>query len=117
MKLLLNPASEAKWCTHDDTGARFNIRPIDPAKYEEIRRKSLRSDKSLDISRWGANFAAAAIADWEGVGSKIAPAECCEETLRIFGANQAVNIMPWVIEQATSLEQYRDEEEAAAKNA
>ncbi len=118
VKLLLNPAAEAQACVHPDTGITFMVRPVPPEKYDEIRRASLNKDKALDVAKWGANFAVAAISDWgDEVGDKNGPLPCDEANLRTFGRNQAVNIMPWIVEQATSLDQFRAEEEDAAKNA
>jgi hypothetical protein len=117
MKLLLNPASEAQWNTHEESGARFKIRSINPAMHEEVRRKSLRSDGTLDISKWGGNYAVAAIEDWDGIGDSGSTAECNDANRQTFGRNQALNIMSWVVDKATSLDQYRVNEETAAKNA
>jgi hypothetical protein len=117
VKLLLNPAADARACVHPDTGITFMVRPITPEQYEAIRRASLTKDKGLDIVKWGTNFAVAAIEGWgDGVGDSNGALECNEANLRTFGRNQALNIMPWIIDQACSLDQYRIEEEAAAKN-
>jgi hypothetical protein len=126
VKLLLNPAADSRKCLHPDTGINFYIRPISPEQYEEIRRKSLSKERTLETPKWGANFAVAAIAAWgpqssddenqNTVGDANGAAECNEANLRIFGRNQAINIMPWIIDQACSLDQFRIEEEAAAKN-
>ena len=118
VKLLLNPAAAARACVHPDTGITFMIRAISPEKYNEIRNRSVNKDRGLDISKWGANFAVEAIEDWgDEVGDATGPLPCSEDNLRTFGKNQAVNIMPWVIDQATGLEQFRLDEEVAAKNA
>lgn len=118
IKLLLNPAAAAKACTHRESGVTFMVRPIAPEQFEEIRSRSLDADKNRDIIKWSENFAVAAIADWgNDIGDKNGPLPCTEDNLRTFGRNQAINIMPWVIDQATGLEQFRLEEEAAAKNA
>ena len=118
VKLLLNPAAAARACTHPDTGITFLIRAVSPDRYNELRKQSLNKDKNLEVGKWGANFAAAAIEDWgDEVGDASGPLPCTEENLRIFGKNQAINIIPWVIEQACSLDQFRIEEEVAAKNA
>lgn len=117
MKLLLNPATEAQWEVHEETGASFKIRPIDPAQYDDLRRKSCRSDKTLDVAKWGANFAVAAIEEWDGIGDGNETAECSDANKALFGRKQAVNVMPWIVDRATSLDQYRIKEEDAAKNA
>lgn len=118
VKLLLNPVAEAKECIHPETGVRFMIRPITPEKHEEVRRASLNKERMLDTGKWGANYAVAAIADWdEQIGDANGPLPCTEENLRTFGRNQAFNIIPWIIEQATGLDQYRVDEVTAAKNA
>lgn len=116
VKLLLNPAAAAQACLHAETGITFMIRAISPEKYDEIRRASLNKDKNLELTKWGANFAVAAIEGWgEEVGDENGPAACNEDNLRIFGSQQAVNIMPWVIERATSVDQFRLAEVGAAK--
>lgn len=117
MRLLLNPKAEAEWFDHHETGARFKVRPVAPDQYDKIRRACLRKDGTLDVAKWGGEFADAAIEDWEGIGDSDSdtPAECNDKNRRMFGRNQAVNIMPWIIEQATSLDRYRIEEEDAAK--
>lgn len=112
--LLINPKNE-KTITHVDSGATFDIRAISPKEYDDIRRKSCRNDKTLDVSKWGANFAQAAIGGWSGVGSGSEELPCDDANKRAFGAAQAVNVMPWIIEEATSLDFYKSEEEAAAK--
>lgn len=118
VKLLLNPAAEAKSCVHPDTGITFLIRAVSPEKYNELRGQSLNKDRTLDIGKWGANFAVEAIEGWgDEVGDANGPVECNEANLRTFGKNQAINIIPWVIEQATGLDQFRIDEEVAAKNA
>jgi hypothetical protein len=118
VKLLLNPAAEAKAFTHPETGITFHIRLVTPAEHEAIRAASRnKSSGVLDVSKWGENYAVKAIADWgDEVGDKTGPLPCNEANLRIFGRQQAVNIIPWIAEQATSLEQFRIEEETAAKN-
>lgn len=117
VKLLLNPKAEAQPCVHPDTGITFMVRPVSPDKHEEIRRKSLKNDRTLDVAKWGANFAVEAIAGWgDEVGDANGPVECNEANLRTFGRQQAVNIMPWIIDQAEGLNQFRVEEETAAKN-
>lgn len=118
IKLLLNPAADAKDCIHPETGITFSIRPVSPEQHEKLRRESLNQDKTLNIRKWGENYAVAAIAGWgDEVGDANGPVECSEANLRTFGRNQAINIMPWVIDQATSLDQFRIAEEAEAKNA
>jgi len=118
VKLLLNPAADSRACVHPDTGVTFMVRPISPEQYDEIRRASLGKDRTLDSAKWGANFAVAAIEDWgDEIGDKNGPLPCTEENLRTFGRNQAINIMPWIIDQACSLDQFRIAEEANAKNA
>lgn len=117
IKLLLNPAAAAKPCIEPQTGVKFMIRPISPEQHEKLRRASTDEDHTLNIRKWGENYAVAAIAGWgEEVGDANGPVECNEANLRTFGANQAYNIMPWVIERATSLDQFRVAEETAAKN-
>ena len=117
IKLLLNPAAEAKECIHPETGVKFTIRPINPAKQSEIRKASLGKNGEFDAAKWGANFAVEAIAGWDDqIGDATGPLECSDENKRTFGRNQAINIMPWIVDQATSLDQYRVEEETAAKN-
>lgn len=119
VKLLLNPAAEAKEFTHPETGIKFTIRMITPSEHEAIRTESRnKSSGVLDMSKWGENYAVKAIADWgDGVGDKNGPLPCTKDNLRVFGRNQAVNIIPWIAEKATGLDQFRIEEEAAAKNA
>ena len=118
VNLLLNPAAEAQACVHPDTGITFMIHSVSPAKYAELRAKSLGKGGTLDVPKWSENFAVAAIDGWgDEVCDTNGPVECNEANLRTFGRNQAINIMPWVIEQATSLEHFRIEEEDAAKNA
>lgn len=126
IKLLLNPAAAAKPCIEPQTDVKFMIRPISPEQHEQIRSASTNEDHTLNIRKWGSNYAVAAIAGWgpqdesdknqNTVGDANGPVECNEANLRTFGANQAYNIMPWVIERATSLDQFRVAEETAAKN-
>lgn len=116
VKLLLNPKADASRIEHPETGVAFTIRPVSPDKYAEIRRASMK-EGALDLAKWGANFAVAALDGWEGVGDSSGELPCTDENKRTFGRNQAINIMPWVIEQATSLDRFRVEEEDAAKNA
>lgn len=118
VKLLLNPAAETRACVEPQTGITFMIRPISPEQHEKIRRASLNADHSLNIRKWGENYAVAAISGWgDEVGDANGPVECNEANLRTFGANQAINLMPWVIDQATGIDQFRVTEETAAKNA
>jgi hypothetical protein len=118
IKLLLNPAAEARACTHPGTGVRFMIRPITPERYAELRRAAMKGDGEIDVKKWNGSMAVEVIADWgQDVGDKNGPLPCTDENKRIFGCNQAANIMPWVTDQACSLDHYRLEEEQAAKNA
>lgn len=117
VKLLLNPAADAKECTEPQTKIKFMIRPIQPEQHENIRRDSLNEDGTLSVKKWGANYAAAAISGWgKEVGDANGPVECTEANLRTFGASHAINIMPWVIDRATSLDHFRVKEETDAKN-
>lgn len=115
MKLLLNPKAEAQWFDEPQTGARFLVRAINPETYENLRRKSNGADGKFSAAKWGQNFAEAAIEDWDGVGDGDTPAECTAANRRVFGKHQAFNMIPWIVDRATSLDRYRAEEEEAAK--
>lgn len=123
-KFLLNPKNEGQVHVHPESGISFRIRPITADQHDELRRKSLKEDKALDFPKWGANYAVAAIADWnprEGhddatVYDDKGPVECTEANLRVFGRNQCLNIIPWIVEKATGLNQFVIAEEAEAKN-
>jgi hypothetical protein len=118
IKLLINPAAEARACIHPETGVEFMIRPISPEKYAAVRKASLDRHGDLDMPKFGENMADAAIANWDDqIGDTNGPMECNEKNKRLFGRNHALNIMPWITDQATSLDQYRLDEEQAAKNA
>lgn len=122
-KFLLNPKAEGQVCKHPESGIAFLIRPISTEQHEELRKKSLKGDKT-DFQKWGALYAVAAIAGWEPregeddttVHDANGPVECSEDNLRVFGKNQCFNIMPWIAEKATGLNQFIAEEEAEAKN-
>lgn len=123
--LLLNPSENGKRFTNQDCGVAFRILPITANKHNEIRKHSLDDNGDLDVRKWGENYAVAAIAGWgpeseddpnqNTVGDSTGPLPCNEENKRAFGRSQCVLIMPWVIGKATGLEQFRIEEEAAAK--
>lgn len=116
VKLLLNPAAESRVCIHPGTGVEFSIRTITPERYTELRRAAIKGDDFLDVNKWNGDMAVEVIAGWgDDVGDKNGPLPCNEENKRIFGCNQASNIMPWIIDQACSLDNYRIEEEQAAK--
>ncbi|HQS59965.1 MAG: hypothetical protein B7Y56_03410 [Gallionellales bacterium 35-53-114] len=123
-KFLLNPKAEGQVCVHPESGIAFLIRPLSTEQHDDIRKKSMKSDKSLDFPKWGANYAVAAIAGWEpregeddaGVYDENGLVECNEANLKVFGRNQCLNIMTWVAEKATGLNQFIAVEEADAKN-
>ncbi|MDD4926939.1 MAG: hypothetical protein PHF58_10605 [Methylotenera sp.] len=116
-KLLINPAAEPKECTEPKTGIKFRIRAVSPELYDSLRAKSARPDHTLDVSKWGEEFADAAIAGWgeEICDANGSPAECNEKNRRAYGRSHAVNIMPWIIDKASDLDQFRLAEEVEAK--
>lgn len=117
VKLLLNPAAASKACIHPETGITFHIKPLSPERYEEVRLASVKKYKD-DFNKFRGELAVEIIEDWgDEVGDKNGPLPCDEANKRQFGRVQSINIMPWMVDQATSLSHFIIEEEVSAKNA
>jgi hypothetical protein len=113
-KLLIS--GQQAWKKHEETKASFLILPVTPTRFKELRKEAKDSAGEVDFIRFCGLIAPEAIADWKDVGAADADLPCDKGNLKAFATNHATTIMPWVINEATSLDRFRLEEKDAAKN-
>lgn len=112
-KLLIIPAEA--WLTHEKSGAQFLIKPIAPARYKELRELCKDAKGEVDFVKFCTLAAPEAIGDWKGVGSPDAELPADKANLEAFAAHHATDVMPWVLDEATSLDRSLPEKKEAAK--
>ncbi len=113
--LNLKPKQKTRIVTHTESGARFEVRHLTPAKREAMRNRHMKGGelKLVEYMKEAAQFA---IVNWWEVGNSGETAECSDENKEVFGANFATSIMPWLLSEAESLDVFFTDEKAAAKN-
>jgi hypothetical protein len=114
MTKLLISGQEA-WKLHKESGARFLIRPVTPARYGELRKLAMDGTGRVDFVAFCGLIVHDAIGGWKDVGTAQDELPCDEPNRKAFAANHATTIMPWAIDEATSLDRYRVEELDEAK--
>ncbi len=114
--LLLKPKHQTREVVHADSGAKFFIRPLQAARREAVRAKHKRGDE-VRLVPFMEELAKSVIADWENVGDENGAVPCTEESRAEFGRSHALTIMPWLLGEAESLDQFLSDERATAKNA
>ncbi|MGE0358647.1 MAG: hypothetical protein AB7P08_17225 [Burkholderiales bacterium] len=107
--LQLEPLNTQRRVMHTQSGASFEIRRLSPEAYQALRNQSMKGDH-VDAVLFAKKAAVKVIADWQNVAG-----ECTEENKVRFGAAFAYNIVPWLVDEAMSLDQHITEEEAAGK--
>ena len=112
-KLLVMPREE--WLTHEKSGAQFLIKPIAPARYRELREECRDAKGEVDFIKFCTLAAPEAIGDWKGVGTADAELPADRATLEAFAAHHATDLMPWVLDEAQSLDRSLPQKKEAAK--
>lgn len=104
------------WVTHEETGTRYLIKPVEPRDAQRLL-KAARDKKTgeLDNVKYNGLAADHMIEDWEGVGTKAAPAACTPEARVKFGERFG-RIVSFLMDRATDMKLFSDEAEAG-KNA
>lgn len=115
IKLSLKPLVEARWETHEASGAEFLIAPLSGELDQEITDKSSNMMGGVNHLLFAQLAAPHIIRNWRGVTDGDNPAVVNEESLKLFVNNHAMTIMPWIIRRARSLDHYRREEVEEAK--
>lgn len=112
-KLLVVPKED--WLTHPGSGARFLIKPIEPARYRELR-EACRDDKGeLDFIKFCKLAVPEAIGDWKDVGGPNGDLPADKATLEAFAGHHATDVMPWVLDECQSLDRSLIGKKEAAK--
>lgn len=117
VRISLEPLEDARWVTHEATGARFKIAALDADRDNTLTRECRFVDGQLDMIAFAHKVAARCVLDWQYVGDKDVAVPCNPENLARFMKYHAITIGPWIIRQARSLDHFRREETEAAKNA
>jgi hypothetical protein len=117
VKVSLKPLHAALWKTHDPSGARFEIMPLQGQLDQEITDRCTNFAGAVNMHAFGQELAPHIIRNWEGMGDASGCLPCNPENLKLFVESHCLSIMPWVIRTARSLEFYRQEEIEQAKNA
>lgn len=116
MQLDIEPTKKTFEITHPDTGIPFTLNPITPRKYQALQKKS-QVKGELDPVAFAANVAEYAIEAWRKDGVKACvKQECTDVNKRAFGEKFAFNIVPWITNEAMSLDRSIQEEVVDAKN-
>jgi hypothetical protein len=112
-KLLVIPCEE--WLTHEKSGAQFLIKPIEPARYRELREACRDAKGEVDFIKFCTLAAPEAIGDWKDVGSPTENLPADKPTLEAFARHHATDLMPWVLDEAQSLDRSLPQKKEAAK--
>ncbi len=116
IRLTLSPTKEAVWRTHPDSGAEFEVMPLSGADDEEMLSKCRNVFGQVDIHTFGQMAAPKVIRNWRGVGAGNVEEACTPESIKKFVTAHCRSILPWILQEARSLDHYREEEIEAAKN-
>lgn len=116
IKLSLKPLAEARWETHETTGAEFLIAPLIGELDQELVDKASNMMGQVNSLLFAGLAAPQIVKDWRHVSDeKGEPAACNEQNLKTFVAHHGLTIMPWIIRRSRSLDHYRHEEGEEAK--
>lgn len=107
--LELKPLEPVKRVTHTESGAWFVIEKLSPEAYQALRKQSLKPD-GVDSILFAKKVCAKIIRDWGNVAEP-----CTEETKVRFGAAFAFNIVPWIVDEAMSIDDMIRAEELEGK--
>lgn len=119
IRLSLKPIAEARWETEPTTGAKFLIAPLPGDEDHDIQQDSSDVMQNVDPVLFAEKVALAKIKGWEGVGDPSSDTElpANADNIKAFARTHALGIMVWIIRRARSLDHYRQQEIAQAKNA
>ena len=117
IKLTLSPTQPAVWKIHPDTGAEFEIMPLSGDVDEELLGRCRNMIGQVDIHTFGQLVAPKIIRNWRGVGGDGVEEPCNEASLKKFVSAHCRSILPWILGEARSLDNYREDEVGEAKNA
>lgn len=118
IKLSLKPVAEALEREHAPSGATFLIAPLSGERDNELTREHTDLYGNLNAYAFGLAVCQECIKGWKGVGDAGAGTEaaCNPENIAEFYRNHATTIGPWILRQTRTIEHYRVQEIAAAKN-
>lgn len=116
--LLLNPKAESAWETHEETGAQFLLKPMDSEQENALEQRCVKKDGvSLDLTEYRKLFLLEFVPDWKSVGDpKTGALPCTNENKALLARKHGNTIVAWLIRRARSLDHFKAEELAAAKN-
>lgn len=115
VKVSIKPLSDARWETHEPTGAKYLIAPLMPEQDQQFTRECKRPDGDVDALAFAHKVAQHCIKDWRHVGEGSVAVPCNEANRGTFATHHAFSTMPWVIWKARSISHYVATEIEAAK--
>lgn len=115
INISLTPRADAAWFTHEETGARFKVSPMDAETDQRFNRESTSDDGRFDLLAFYGRVVQNHLKDWEGFNDQGNPAPCNEENRRLMMKFNATRFGPFICASARSLDHFREVEVDAAK--
>jgi len=116
MMLSLKPLQDTRWEKHEPTGVEFQIAPLPATLDDELSRKHSDIYGNVQSMAFAHEVEPHIIKGWRGVGENGVEIPVNHENLKRFVETHGITIMPWVLRRSRSLDFYREQETAAAKN-
>lgn len=116
--LLLDRVERQIEITHEGTGAKFALRPLEPRRHASLQNqcRDRRNPDIVDYVKLNGLIAKEIILEWEGVGDKNGAVECTDENKIKFGERYSGTVMPDLVDRATDVKLFQDEVDAAKKD-
>ena len=110
---------EPEWKKHEASGAELLLEAISDEEYNAMRKAHRLQDGTVDLAAFVSEFCVRAVKDWKGIGDRKAGQllPCNAENVARLGRLHCNTLGAWVIDAATGLHRFIEQETEAAKNA
>ncbi len=113
--MLMIDAAPQVWKTHESTGCRFKIKPLEPETNQALLKECRTATGDFNAIQYNGRVVEAVVVEWEGPGVGGMPAEPTADNKRKLG-ERFPTISGFLFQQATDVRMFLDEVDAA-KNA
>lgn len=100
------------WVIHDETGAEFLIRPMEPRLNQKLLKRSRDKKGDIDFVTHNGLVVEEVVVDWKGVGGAAGGMPASDENKRTMGEKFPV-LANWLFTQSTDIGLFCDEVDAA----
>ncbi len=117
IRLSLTPLQDRRWVVHQPTGTEYLISAMPADEDQELGNRASNFSGAIDHQVFARSVAERHLHDWRYVGGPDGALPCNPENVRLFVKHHGLVIMPFIIRECRSLDNYRQKEIEAAKNA